>query len=34
MEHIVRGRGTIGDALVIGEQPVSVGPLLIERIEK
>jgi thymidine phosphorylase len=34
MEHIVRGRNTIGDALVIGDQPVSVAPLLIERIEK
>jgi thymidine phosphorylase len=34
MEHIVRGRNTIGDALVIGDQPVSVGPLLLERIGK
>jgi thymidine phosphorylase len=34
MEHIVRGRTTIGDALVIGDQPVSVSPLLMERIEK
>jgi thymidine phosphorylase len=33
-EHLVRGRDTIKDAFVLGDEPVSATPLLIERIEK
>jgi thymidine phosphorylase len=32
-EHLVRGRDTIKDAYVIGDEPVASLPLLIERIE-
>lgn len=33
-EHIVRGRDTIKDAVVLGDHSVTASPLLIERIEK
>jgi thymidine phosphorylase len=33
-EHLVRGRNTIKDAVVLGDHSVTVSPLLIERIEK
>ena len=33
-EHLVRGRDTIRDAFVLGDEPVSASPLLIERVEK
>jgi thymidine phosphorylase len=34
VEHLVRGRDTIKDAFVLGDEPVTPSPLLIERIEK
>ena len=33
LEHLVRGRDTIKDAYVIGDEPFTPSPLLIERIE-
>jgi thymidine phosphorylase len=34
VEHLVRGRDTIKDAFVLGDNAVTSSPLLIERIEK
>jgi thymidine phosphorylase len=32
--HLERGRATIADALVIGDETVTANPLLLERVEK